>query len=48
MEKLKKVEKRIGEATQSMNNEFSKSTIQQKRIIEEMNIIEDEMVHLRG
>ncbi len=47
-DKLKRVEKRIEETTFNMNSEFAKSTQEQKRIIEEMNVIEGEMHSLRS
>lgn len=33
------MERKIEETTQNMNSEFTKSTQEQKRIIEEMNLI---------
>jgi hypothetical protein len=47
-EKLKRLEGRIEETTKNMNGEFSRSTHEQKRVIEEMNVIEGEMHALRG
>lgn len=47
MEKLKRVEKRISETTQSMGGEFGKSETEQRKIIEEMNLMESEMGGLR-
>lgn len=39
-QRLKKLEGRIEDTTKAMNGEFSRSTQEQKRVIEEMNLIE--------
>lgn len=47
-DKLRKIEKKVEETTWAMNSEFTKSNQEQKRIVEEMNLMEGEMMRLRS
>ena len=46
-EKLRRIEKKVEETSSSMNTQCGKATQDQKRIIEEMNIMEGDMGKLR-